>query len=227
MPLKKLSSRNNFLYLLLSLVALLFSSAISDDFPGRWGEDLFSLVSILMLIVGIKSLRVDVKIRRIVYFMALLLGVLTLLWHFYPSRWTALLTLLIFLLAFVSAFKLSVRQILFEGFVDYNKIIGSLSLYLLIGLIWTVLYMILILFDPSAFNGIEVTEWRPLFSRVAYYSFVTLTTLGYGDISPGNHIAEFFAYMEAVVGVFYMAIFVSSLINLQGSDRTESSKNRE
>ncbi len=224
MALRQIDTRNNFLYLLIALVAILFSSAIADDFPGSVGEDIFSLVSILMLIVGIKSLRREVSMQRIAYTLVAILGALTLLWRLYPSRITALLILVTFLLIFVSAFKLSVRQILFEGRVDANKMIGSLSLYLLIGLIWTVLYLILLTFDPSAFNGIEVSGWRTLFSRMAYYSFVTLTTLGYGDISPANHVAEFFAYMEAVTGVFYMAIFVSSLINLRGgslADRKE------
>ena len=222
MTLRQLNPRNNFLYLLVALTTLLFSSAVADDFPGSVGEDLFSLVSILMLVVGIKSLRRELSLQRIAYTLAVTLGVLTLLWRFYPSKITALLILATFLLIFVSAFKLSVRQILFEGKVDANKIIGSLSLYLLIGLIWTVLYLILLTFDPGAFNGIELSGWRTLFSRVAYYSFVTLTTLGYGDISPANHVAEFFAYMEAVVGVFYMAIFVSSLINLTGSNTGDS-----
>ncbi|WP_292657297.1 potassium channel family protein [Nitratifractor sp.] len=213
MTLRQIDTRNNFLYLLIALVAILFSSAVADDFPGSLGEDLFSLVSLLMLIVGIKSLRYEVSIQRIAYTLVVILGGLTLLWRFYPGRITALLILATFLLIFVSAFKLSVRQILFEGRVDANKIIGSLSLYLLIGLIWTILYLMLLTFDPSAFHGIEMNGWRTLFSRMAYYSFVTLTTLGYGDITPANHVAEFLAYMEAVTGVFYMAIFVSSLIN--------------
>jgi len=217
MAIRQLSERNNFLYLLLALVALLFSSAVADDFPGGVGEDLFSVISVLMLAVGAKSLHTDVALRRIIYSFAVLLGTLTLMWRFYPSRWTALLILLILLFIFLGAFKLSMHKILFEGRVDANKIIGSLSLYILLGLIWTILYLILITFDPHAFNGVEVTDWRTTFSRVAYYSFVTLTTLGYGDISPRTHIGEFFAYMEAVAGVFYMAIFVSSLINLRGS----------
>jgi voltage-gated potassium channel Kch len=217
MAIRQLSEKNNFLYLLLALTALLFSSAVADDFPGGLGEDLFSLVSVLMLIVGVKSLHTGVALRRIVYASAVLLGGFTLMWRFYPSKWTALLILLILLFSFFGAFKLAVRKILFEGRVDANKIIGSLSLYLLLGLIWTIFYLILLNFDPQAFNGIEVTEWRAIFSRIAYYSFVTLTTLGYGDISPASHIAEFFAYMEAVAGVFYMAIFVSSLINLGGT----------
>ena len=76
------------------------------------------------------------------------------------------------------------------------------------------IYLLLLAMDPSAFSGIEAVNWQQGFSRVAYYSFVTLTTLGYGDILPTNHIAEFFVYMEAIIGVFYMAIIVSSLISL-------------
>ncbi len=69
--------------------------------------------------------------------------------------------------------------------------------------------------DPTAFSGIETANWQQSFSRVAYYSFVTLTTLGYGDILPTNHLAEFFVYLEAIIGVFYMAIIVASLISLR------------
>ena len=89
------------------------------------------------------------------------------------------------------------------------------SLYILIGLAWAIIYLVLIISDPKAFSGIDVGSWQQIFASVAYYSFVTLTTLGYGDILPQNHIAEFFAYTEAIVGVFYMAIIVSSLISLR------------
>ena len=227
MAIRQLSERNNFLYLFMALTVLLFSSAVADDFPGGIGEDLFSVISILMLIVGAKSLHTEVDLRRIVYTFAILLGGVTLMWRVYPTSWTALLILLILLLVFLGAFKLSMRKILFEGKVDANKIIGSLSLYMLLGLIWTILYLILLTFDPQSFNGIEISDWRTTFSRVAYYSFVTLTTLGYGDISPKTHIGEFFAYMEAVAGVFYMAIFVSSLINLSGSLFEKNADGRE
>jgi voltage-gated potassium channel Kch len=149
------------------------------------------------------------------------LGSLVLLGHFWPSRGAVFLIYLVLFLFFLGSFKLAVRQILFTGEVDGNKIVGSVSLYLLIGLMWTTVYMMLLVFDPHAFNGIETARWQQLFSRVAYYSFVTLTTLGYGDISPASRIAEFFAEMETVTGVFYMAIFVSSLINLQGSKRAK------
>jgi hypothetical protein len=121
-------------------------------------------------------------------------------------------TLLIF---FVTSYISAYKQILFSGKIDRNKLIGSVSLYLLLGNIWTIIYLILILIDHNAFSGLEVANWQQGFARVGYYSFVTLTTLGYGDILPHNHIAEFFVSMEAVTGIFYIAIVVSSLISLR------------
>jgi len=121
-------------------------------------------------------------------------------------------TLLIF---FITSYIGAYKQILFTGNIDRNKIIGSISLYLLLGNIWTIIYLVIILIDPTSFSGLEITNWQQGFARVGYYSFVTLTTLGYGDILPHNHIAEFFVYMEAITGIFYIAIVVSSLISLK------------
>ncbi|WP_457597299.1 potassium channel family protein [Hydrogenimonas sp.] len=215
---RHLSARNNFLYLALSLVGLLFASALTNQYPDTLVDDIFSVVLVATLVVGIKSLHTEATWRRVVYILAAVLGGTMVLVHLYPGRLTAFVALLVLLLFFAGSFKVAVRRILFEGVVDLNKIVGSFSLYLLIGLIWTVLYLMLLLFDPHAFNGIEVADWRHIFARVAYYSFVTLTTLGYGDISPANHLGEFLVIMESVVGIFYMAIFVSSLINLAGKE---------
>jgi hypothetical protein len=86
---------------------------------------------------------------------------------------------------------------------------------MLLGLTWAIIYLILLSIDPEAFSGIDTGSWQELFASVSYYSFVTLTTLGYGDILPKNHLAEFFVYMETIIGVFYMAIIVSSLVSLR------------
>ncbi|WP_456451989.1 potassium channel family protein [Hydrogenimonas sp.] len=217
MPLRKLSRKNNFLYLCLALVGMLFASAVTSQFPGTVLDNVFSAVIVAMLLVGVKSLHTDTTWTRVVYGMAVALGSLVLLAHFYPTRTTLFFIYVVLFLFFLGSFKTAVRQILFEGEVDGNKIVGSLSLYLLIGLMWTMIYLMILIFDPQAFKGIEPGAWEHLFFHVAYYSYVTLTTLGYGDISPSSHIAEFFVTMEAVTGVFYMAIFVSSLINLQGT----------
>ena len=70
---------------------------------------------------------------------------------------------------------------------------------------------------PGAFNGLEQAPWYKNFSTIAYFSFVTLTTLGYGDITPAIPLAKFLTYMEAMVGVLYIAILVASLVGARVS----------
>jgi len=118
---------------------------------------------------------------------------------------------------FIWTTYLAARQVLFTGTIDGNKIIGSICIYLLLGLIWTTLYLLVLEVSPNAFNGLAHASWYQNFPVVTYYSFVTLTTLGYGDISPLAPLARFLVFMEAVVGVFYMAILVASLIGVRMS----------
>ena len=212
---KQLTHNNNFVYLCGALIALLFSSALVQQFSGTFGEELFTLFSIAMIVVSIKSVRTDITWKKLLYFLAALLLMLSVLAKLVELSFMPYLNLLLLLVFFIGSFWRAYKQILFEGKVDGNKLIGSLSLYILLGLIWTIFYLLLIQMDPQAFSGIEAANWKQNFSQVAYYSFVTLTTLGYGDILPVNDIAQFFVSMQAIIGVFYMAVIVSSLISLR------------
>jgi len=212
---KQLTNQNNFVYLFFSLILFLFSAAVVVEFPGSLGEDIFSVVTMLMLAVSIKSLKTERTWTWTVYALIAFFVLLTALGKFFAHQAYIYLILMILLIFFIGSFVTAAKQVLFVGDIDSNKIIGSLSLYLLLGLIWAVIYLLLLAMDPNAFSGVEAANWKQGFSRIAYYSFVTLTTLGYGDILPTNHVAEFFVYMEAIIGVFYMAIIVSSLISLR------------
>ncbi|WP_415405772.1 potassium channel family protein [Sulfurovum sp. CS9] len=212
---KQLTEKNNFVYLFFSLIFFLFSAAVVVEFPGSIGEDIFSIVTMLMLVISIKSLKIERTWKWAVYALIVFYVLLTALGKFFGHQAYIYLILMILLIFFIGSFASAAKQVLFVGDIDGNKIIGSLSLYLLLGLMWTVIYLLLLAMDPSAFSGVEAANWQQGFSRIAYYSFVTLTTLGYGDILPTNHVAEFFVYMEAIIGVFYMAIIVSSLISLR------------
>ena len=112
---------------------------------------------------------------------------------------------------------LAARQVLFTGSIDDNKIVGAICIYLLLGLIWTMMYLLIAEAVPDAFIGLQQAPWYDNFSELSYYSFVTLTTLGYGDITPNLPIPRFLAYMEAVVGVLYIAILVASLVGVRMS----------
>ena len=221
---KQLNQQNNFVYLFFSLIGLLFSAAVIVEFPGSTGEDIFSFVVLSMLLVSLKSLHTDATWKLTAYTIIASFILLTILAKLFPHQVTVYFILLLLLVFFIRVFIIASKQVLFVGDVDANKIIGSLTLYILLGLIWAVIYLLILAMDPQAFSGIEVANWQQGFSRVAYYSFVTLTTLGYGDILPTNHIAEFFVYMEAIVGVFYMAIIVSSLLSLHMTANEEKKK---
>ena len=109
---------------------------------------------------------------------------------------------------------LAMKQVLFTGPIDSNKVVGAVCVFLLAGLAWTTLYMILVLFNPEAFYGLDLGPWYDIFPDLVYFSFVSLTTLGYGDIGPTAPIARFLVFMEAIVGQFYIAILVASLVGI-------------
>ena len=211
---KQLSNKNNFIYLFFSLIVLLFSAAVLAEYPTGPAEDIFSLITILMLAVSLRSLKTERTWKWAVYALIAVFVLFTVFSKFIDHQVNVYLILITLLIFFTGSFANAAKQVLFVGDIDSNKIIGSLTLYLLLGLIWTMIYLLLLAADPQAFSGVEATNWQQGLSRIAYYSFVTLTTLGYGDILPTNHIAEFFVYMESITGVFYMAIIVASLISL-------------
>ena len=208
------SEKNNFLYLTVGIVVLLFVGAISDQFEGHIGHQTIQAFSVINIVVGIYGFKSTGKwfhtgagIVTSVTVIAVIGVVLELLHLYY-------LHLVLLFCFYLWAIWLAGRQVLFSSAVHENRIIGAICIYLLMGLIWTMMYLFLAQAMPGAFNGIEQLVWYDNFADVAYYSFVTLTTLGYGDISPVAPIARFLVYMEAVVGVFYMAILVASLIGV-------------
>ena len=97
--------------------------------------------------------------------------------------------------------------------VDMDLIYGAISIYLLIGSGFGELYGAFAIADPGTFNGIEMTDDLDRVARsMSYFSFVTLTTVGYGDITPNVHYLKVLAYVEAIIGQFYIAVLVARLI---------------
>jgi len=207
--------KNNFIYLFVSLTVLLFASSLILEIPGELSSSFFNITTVLMIVVSTQSIRKKINWKYTVYGLSILFTVLAILIHFNESAAYVLLLLAVLLVFYTGTFFAIVKSVLYEGDIDSNKLIGSMSLYMLLGLIWTIIYLILIFLDPKAISGIDAGRWHEVFASAAYFSFVTLTTLGYGDMLPVNYVARFFVYMETIIGVFYMAIIVSSLISLR------------
>jgi hypothetical protein len=99
--------------------------------------------------------------------------------------------------------------------VDADTLFRAVNGYLLIGLAWSGLYQMLTLLDGGAIlaGGVAIAETpRDLWSSLMYFSFVTLTTLGYGDIVPHSAHAQSLATIEAIIGQLYIAMLVARLI---------------
>lgn len=81
-----------------------------------------------------------------------------------------------------------------------------------IGIAWTGIYALITLTDAQAFS-ISLSDQDPnVGSTLIYYSFVTLTSLGYGDIHPTSEIARTASFLKAVTGIMFSAIFVAALV---------------
>ena len=106
------------------------------------------------------------------------------------------------------------RHVIRADRVDADMIYGAIAGYLLLGLVWAMLYAVIEALYPGSF-GRTATGGDPRpWSDLLYYSYVTLTTLGYGDVLPLNTRVRSLAVLEAVAGVFYVAVLVARLVSL-------------
>ena len=206
------TEQNNFIYLTGSLVILLLSSALFDSLPKGFTHLTLQGIVVFTFAVGYQSLNFGRVWRRFVGTLVVLLILSSVLRELTEWRLLGLLNLTLMLLFFVGAAYRSALQVLFSGRIDRNIIVGSMAIFLLLGLIWAILYLIVLEFSPTAFNGIVARGWVENFPVASYFSYVTLTTLGYGDISPAEPVGRVLVYLEAITGAFYMAVVVASLV---------------
>lgn len=218
--LQPLSDKNNFHYLCSGLILLMLLGALMEYFPGNAGPRILQAATVVTLLVaawGNRGYRSRLAINLAVM---LVMAIIVIAGIVLDMAGLSLAHLLLLLCFFIWATWLAARQVLFSGAIDANKIVGAICIYMLLGLIWAFLYLVIAETVPDSFNGLSQAPWLENFSAAIYFSFISLTTLGYGDISPVLPLARFLVYMEAIVGVFYMAILVASLIGIRLSDRS-------
>jgi len=213
------NSEDNYIYMLIGLLALIVLDPIlRKSFPEAT-EILTTYSFISLMFIGVWSFLKN----RILFITGMTLAALGLLIStiniFLELNTLFLIAHFIIILFCILSAAVGITNIIFSGSITTNKIVGSINIYLLLGIIWAMLYVIIANLDPTAFNGIDVSATREFGSEFLYFSFVTLTTLGYGDISPASDLTRALAYLEAILGQFYLTILVASLVGAHIADQ--------
>lgn len=117
---------------------------------------------------------------------------------------------MIFILALV------INQIFVSGTITVNKIGGGIAAYIVMGHLWASLYLTVYIIHPASFqHGGELIQESEALKHLSYFSFVTLTTIGYGDIVAIGSIARILVMLEGLMGQLFPAIFIAKLVTLQ------------
>jgi glucan phosphoethanolaminetransferase (alkaline phosphatase superfamily) len=213
----------NFSYLLLALLIFLFGVPLADDLSLLSGPLVRLLLISCLLIIGVASLKGSGRL----YFVAIAFVVAGIIFNTVAVRivvpellYGAYVSLLAFLLI---AVWWALKQVAIGTEISTNRLIGAVSVYLLLGVIWAMAYTLLDLFSPGSFQGLSSMDDPGWESEWLYFSFVTMTTLGYGDLLPVSATARALAYMQAVAGQFYIAVLVAGLVSAYISSRQNQS----
>jgi hypothetical protein len=123
------------------------------------------------------------------------------------------------------ASALIVRSLFSTRALTFDSILGTVCGYLFLGLAWSVLYSMIEAYRPGSFRispdlvtGVGPAGPQP--HVLTYYSFVTLTTVGYGDVTPVSPPARTLAWVEAITGQFYVAVIVAGLVSVLATKGT-------
>lgn len=115
----------------------------------------------------------------------------------------------------------STRRLLRAEKVDAQLVSSGLNVYLFLGLLWFLAYSVLEWARPGSFleAGQPVSTFRPA-HELFYFSYTTLTTLGFGDVVAVSDLARSLAVLEAVIGQLFLVVAVSGLVGLHVAERT-------
>lgn len=227
-PIEKLSRvlrppRFSMFGLLIALALLFFFfpfvEAIKD------GELIVAILLTLVLISAV--LAVANRGRTLV--IALLLAVPAVFGRWINHFWPGFLPPAVFLVATLVLIAFVVAHLLYFVLraprVDTEVLCASISAYVMLGLIWTIAYWLVDLIAPGAFafNTTTGSKESMVGFNAFYFSFVTLSTVGYGDITPVSHFARMLAALEAMTGLLYVAVLIARLVALYSSPKPHDS----
>ena len=207
----ELCKRDRYLFLLISLLSIIL---ITPLFEGL--VEITTLLDILITLIFLSSLyAVSKKGQSLRIGIGLLLPVIVTMWLTYLVHipYLSLVGDGCSILFFAFTIILILSSVFKEDEITLDVIYGAVVVYLLMALMWAFTYDLLETLRPGSF---QVTETHSQGTRVhfVYYSFVTITTVGYGDILPVSLTARSLSILEMVVGQIYLIVLIARLVGI-------------
>ena len=200
-------------YLLASILLVFFIGPVAFDY-GLLSIVNLEILFLLILIFSIFLHQHDTKLFKVTVVSLIIILINILFFDNNQSVSQYFLKILIVSITIVELFK----EIFKTKIIDCNIISSAISIYVLIGIFWYLLFMFLLMIDPDSF---DIRNFNPEMVSIdmIYFSFTTLTTLGYGDIIPVSYTAKMWSITEAMMGVMFLAVMISRVVSLFGSKK--------
>ncbi len=217
------SQKSTYNQLLISLLTVFGLSSFVTHF---WGRIIISIFFLLTNLFAIKTLYLShylVLILRFIAGFALLLNLTSIPGNENLSNLLTLGSYIFYCLFMVLAILAISTRLFSETKVDSDILKGGICIYIMLGLLWGLLYSMTIYLDVDAFNYPADYDVDLMFRELMYFSFTTLTTLGYGDITPKSDLAMTLSNLQAIIGQLYPAIFIARLVSLYSHENDHKS----
>jgi len=201
--------------LLISIFMMMFDSLLFKNYELIYERYIWPLN---MVFYGIATSRVIITTRKTYFYILIVISILAPVLSFVFSQNIVFerLILLAYTLLHVITLSNVVRGIFKSKTVSFNMILGAFCGYLLLGLIASFLNIALLSHSPDAIRGLSYFSGNDrsidIFSNVMYYSFITMTSIGYGDIIPMTINAKMLSVFIGILGQFYTTIIVALII---------------
>jgi Ion channel len=180
---------------------------------------LFGLVSLLAIIAGVLVISASptaLAVTSIAFAANVLVIVFRLYW---PTTYDLAIVTGAWMIIALTLGVVVAQAVFRPGRVTYHRIVGAILLYLLIALTFMLLFAFVGISFPDAFSGLTFEYNSALANKLLYFSFVTLTSTGYGDVVPIHPLARSLSNLEAIIGQLYPATLLARLMTLELSDR--------
>lgn len=202
------------------LVTLLFVIVATQFYSGASFANVLLVRTglYLVMVASVASSTLSLTRKRFGYALAVVLLALALLVEHRSSQTLQFVYFIITALYLIVILFVIVKHILDGERINRNKIIGGIAAYLLLAQVWTYLYMIVYLVNERSFYFAGAPIAKDVMQHLSYFSFITLTTTGYGDVTAFSPTAKTFAIFESLIGQLFPVIFIARLVSSHIND---------